>query len=392
MHHDQAVRPVSWPESEGIRLLRSVATAMVRLSETTGTESLSRPYPEEAQQALNHTVLACLLLKAQPPVSLPELVAWATHRPLNDWPLTVPADAIRPGSLLLDEATRQPTQLCYEWAVDAEDSAALSEQPFMSTASTRCREEEHSEAYQAFRCLLIRRPVLTHRDLVTLPSADDGALGPLGELLHEIYQPAPAAYLQRKRRIYTACGRCRTLLQPTTKGGMWCERQTCRNRDSVRMGREYRADDDGGVHLLIRPLRQWVSAPGILEERLARRLVRSGADVELWPDYGAYSMRVRLPDGTTLAVEHKDWTSPALLGRRATQPLSGPHYDRCVWVLPAARLREQRRFRAIFERYRPAASPELMSDRELVDSVRKATGSGPWGEDATDNELTEGLF
>ncbi|MEU6060339.1 hypothetical protein [Streptomyces sp. NPDC047097] len=375
-----------------MRLLRSVATAMVRLSESTGTRPLNQPYPDQAQQALNETALACLMLMAQPPESLPELVEWAADRPLDDWPFTVPDDVIPRGAVLLDSGTRQPTPLCYEWAVDAEETTTLSERPHMSMAATRCREEDYPEAYQSFRRLLIRRPVLTNRDLVTLPGSDDGELGPLGDLLHDIYQPAPAAYLDRRRGVYTACARCRTLLHPTTEGGMWCERQSCRKQDSVRHGREYRPDDDGGVHLLIRPLRQWVSAAGVQEERLARRLVKHGADVELWPGYGAYGMRVRLPDGTTLAVEHKDWTSPALLGRRAAPPSAGPPYDRCVWVVPAARLREYPWFRSVFERYRPTASPELMSDRELVDTVRWSDGPPSTGAGAADDEPVEGLF
>ncbi|MGM9468461.1 Fis family transcriptional regulator [Streptomyces murinus] len=407
MDSNQATRPTSWPDSEGIRLLRNVAGAMVRLGEATGTQSLSRPYPEEAQNALNQTVLACLLLQAEPPASIPDLITWAAQRSLDRWPLPVPADAVRPGALFLDEMTRQPTQLCYEWAVDAEASAAISEQPFMNSASTRCQEEEYPEAYRAFRRLLIQRPVLTHRALVTLPAADDQDLGPVGELLHDIYQPAPVAFLDRKRRVYTACGRCRTLLHPTTSGGLWCERRACQDRGSVRPGREYRADDDGGVRLLIRPLRQWVSAPGILEERLARKLEKIGAGVELWPDYGAYGMRVHMPDDSILAVEHKDWTSPALLGRRAAPPLSGPPYDRCVWVVPAARLREQSTFRTVFEHYRPARVPELMSDKDLVDIVRRAVtptmagaplssatsrGPCPSGADAANDGLMEGLF
>ncbi|MFF1416124.1 hypothetical protein [Streptomyces sp. NPDC058280] len=395
MTPDQTIRPAQWSEMDGVLLLRSVATAMVRLSEIASQGTFTLPYPNEAQRALNDTVLNCLLLKARPPESLPRLVEWAACRPLDRWPITVPPEVVPPGSLLLDGATRQPTQLCYEWAVDAEDSAARhSEQRYMAVASERCREEDYPEAYRAFRRLLVRRPVLTHRELTTLPAAADSDLASLGDLLHDIYQPAPAAYLDRDRRIYTACARCHTLLHPTTRGELWCERQRCRELGTVRRGREYRADEGGGSQLLIRPLRQWVSAAGAVEVRLARQLTSLGANVELWPGFGAYGMHVRFPNGTTLAVDHKDWANPALLGRRATPPSPDPPYDRCVWVVTAARLRDQPDFRATFERYRRTASPELMTDRELLRTARQLTGTTTLGtrHPAPDGEPTEELF
>jgi hypothetical protein len=395
MNPDRTVRPAPWSETAGVLLLRSVATAMVRISEIASPGTFALPYPDEAQRALNSTVLNCLLLKARPPESLPHLVEWAAHRPLDRWPITLPPNSVSPESLLLDSATRQPTQLCYEWAVDAEDSAARhSEQRYMAVASNRCQEEDYPEAYQAFRMLLVRRPVLTHRELTTLPAALDGVLGPLGDLLHDVYQPAPASYLDRERRSYTACARCHTLLHPTIENGLWCERQRCRDLGTVRRGREYQADDGGGVQLLIRPLRQWVSAPGALEARLARQLTTMGADVELWPGFGAYGMRVRFPDGTILAVDHKDWASPALLGRQATPPPSNPPYTRCVWVVSAARIRDQPDFRATFERYRWSASPELMTDRELLRTARQLLGTGAAGTQCTDprGESTGELF
>ncbi|BBA99014.1 hypothetical protein RVR_5463 [Actinacidiphila reveromycinica] len=393
--NDQPARSAPWSETDGVFLLRSVATAMVRLSDIASPGTFALPYPDEAQRALNNMVLNCLMLKARPPESLPHLVEWAAQRPLDRWPITLPPDAVPPGSLLLDKATRQPTQLCYEWAVDAEDSGArYSEQRYMAAASSRCREENYPEAYQAFRLLLVRRPVLTHRELTTIPAAADGDLGPLVDLMHDVYQPAPAGYLDRERRSYTACARCHTLLHLTTEDGLWCERQRCRNLDTVRRGREYQADDGGGVQLLIRPLRQWVSEPGAMETRLARQLTAIGADVELWPGFGAYGMRVRLPDDTVLAVDHKDWASPALLGRRATMPSPDPPYDRCVWVIPAARLRDQPAFRTTFERYRWSASPELMTDRELLRAARQLPETGRVGTRYADSgdEPTGGPF
>ncbi|MFE3117992.1 pPIWI_RE_Y domain-containing protein [Streptomyces niveus] len=82
MNPDRTVRTARWSEADGVLLLRSVATAMVRLGEAgdPGTAS-AVPYPEEAQRALNATVLTCLLLKARPPESLPELVEWGGPPP-----------------------------------------------------------------------------------------------------------------------------------------------------------------------------------------------------------------------------------------------------------------------------------------------------------------------
>ncbi|MEV0266939.1 hypothetical protein AB0I49_37150 [Streptomyces sp. NPDC050617] len=375
MSSERKFPPACWAEAEGILLLRSIATGMVRLSQVANTGATTLPYPDEAQRALNSTILTCLLLKAEPPTSLLKLVEWAAHRPVDRWPAALPPDAVPPGSLLLDKATRQPTQLCYEWAVDAEDSASLySEQRYMTIAAQRCQEEVHPEAYHAFRRLLVRRPVLTHRELTTLPAAGNGELEALGDLLRDIYQPTPASYLDQEQRTYTACARCHTLLHPTTEGGLWCERQRCRDMGTVRRGREYRADHGGGIHLLIRPLRQWVSEPGTWEIRMARRLTNNGADVELWPGFGNYGMRVRLPDGTALAVDCKDWASPALLGRQAKPPPPDPPYDRCTWVVPSARLRDRPGFRATFERYRSSSSPDLITDRELVGTVRQLVG------------------
>ncbi|GHB01513.1 hypothetical protein GCM10010305_50940 [Streptomyces termitum] len=397
MNPDRTVHMARWSEADGVLLLRSVATAMVRLSEAGDPGAASAvPYPEEAQRALNTTVLTCLLLKARPPESLPELVEWAACRPLDQWPVTLPPDVVPPEARLLYEATRQPTQLCYEWAVDAEDSAAqYSGQHHMSVVAQRCREEKYPEAYRAFRLLLVRRPVLTHRELATLPAAAGSDLGSLGDLLYDVYQPAPAGHLDRERRSYVSCAHCHGLLHPTTGGGLWCEQRRCREAGTVRRGREYRADENGGVQLLIRPLRQWVSAPGLMEKRLADQLAKVGAEVELWPGFGAYGMRVRFPDGTTLAVDCKDWTSPALLGRRAAPPPPDPPYDRCLWVIPAGRLRDHPGFREVFERYRPSASPELMTDRELLRTARRLVAAGRPYEDidpAVPGEAPEGLF
>jgi hypothetical protein len=392
--------PSPWSGDPGVVLLRTVATALVHLGAIDSPGTFTVPYPDVAQRALNSTVLSCLMRKARPPESLPQLVEWAATRPIDSWPVPVPPDAAPPDSFFLDATTRQPTHLCYEWAVDTENTrdaaARVSELHHLRLAAGICRDENAPESYRAFRELLVRHPVLTARELSTLPARANGDLALLTGLLRAIYPPAPISHLHPERRVYTSCARCRTLLHPTTKGGLSCEQRRCRELLTVRTGREFRYDEEGGVHLLIRPLRQWVTEPGLAGYRLAQRLTAAGAEVEPWPGYGAYGMRVRLRDGTVLAVDHKDWTSPALLGRRAVAPPQDPPYDGCVWVVGATRLRDQPGYLAAFEAHRPPspnAAPDLVTEKELIELARQSPGTaGSSPASGARGGPTKGLF
>ena len=117
--------------------------------------------------------------------------------------------------------------------------------------------------------------------------------------------------------LYITCGRCLTLLTPLPDGGWWCERDRCRRRGVPPPGRELIEAEAGEVHHLARPLRQFVTGPGRAEIDLEARLRKLGLDVEMWPGFDAYDLRVTFPDGYTWAVDVKDWKHPGLLGRAA---------------------------------------------------------------------------
>ncbi|MEV4867677.1 hypothetical protein [Streptomyces syringium] len=359
-----------WAAHKGIPLMRTLATALTRLDDVTGVESFTLPYPPEVQRALDRTVLACLERGAEPPASLPELLAWCRDRPVADWPVDLPADAVGPDDLLLDPESSRPTELCHEWAEQSGDSASeLRDRRIILTALRLCREHGEEEAYTEFRRLLVTRPVLTAAEDFAVSM--DHVLDPVKELLRLIYRRVPDSYL--RGGTYAVCGRCLTLLVPLRDGGWWCERDRCRRQGPPPVGRRLLKEEAGELLQLERPLRQFVTGPGRAEVELEARLTALGLTVRMWPAYDTYDVHLTFPDGRVWAVDVKDWAHPAFLGRAARPVPHEPPYDEAFWVVPQDRVDAHPGYIASFERNRPASARELvlLTDTELTERARR---------------------
>jgi len=374
---------VDWSAHHGIPLMRTLASALTALDAATGLEAFTLPYAPEVQRALDRTVLACLERGAQPPVSLPDLLSWCRERPVADWPVDLPADAVGPGDLLLDPDSSRPTELCHEWAEQTQDSAlALRDREIIRAALRLCREHGEEDAYTEFRRLLVTRPVLTAAEEFAVSM--DHVLDPVKELLRRIYQPVPESYLRSDG--YAVCGRCLTLLTPLQGGGWWCERDRCRRLGPPPVGRRILKEEAGGLLQLERPLRQFVTGPGRAEAELETRLSALGLRVRMWPAYDAYDVHVTFPDGWMWAVDVKDWAHPAFLGRAARPVPPEPPYNEAFWVVPQARVDDRPGYLASYERNRPAAARNLplLTDTELIARARtRMRGSRPGGRQET---------
>nr|WP_169806340.1 hypothetical protein [Herbidospora sakaeratensis] len=354
-----------WSTHAGVPLVRTLASAMLQLNEKTGLTAFTLPYPEEAQRALDRTVLACLVKGATPPASLIELVSWCRSTPLVDWPLDLPPDVIGPDDRLLDEDSGRPTELCHEWSERTRDTAvALRDREIISTALRLCRDYGEEDAYTAFRGLLVNRPVLTTAE--SFEVFGDLVLEPVHELIRRIYLTAPASHLRRGE--YVCCGRCRTLLTPVRGGDWWCERDRCRRQGPAPLGRRLHQEDVGEVFHLERPLRQFVTGPGLAEAALQDKLTALGLVVRMWPGYDAYDLLVTFPDGVRWAIDVKDWANPVFLGRAARPVPQEPPYDEAFWVVPRHRVTARPGYVSVFERSRPAHARglRLLTDGELV--------------------------
>lgn len=365
---------------QGETLLRMTATALVQLSRrrAPGTPV----YDDAVQSAYNHVVLHCLTRGATPPASVPDLVRWAAEMPIRSWPLDLPDELEAADDHLVDRETRTPTQQCFEWAVSAPDAAAEQfENQLIGEALDISRAVGSPESYTAFRRLLITRPVLTGTDLALLGADVD--LAPLLDTVKRCYEPAPAAYLRDER--FAECARCHCLLVPVSDGRMHCELDRCRRDRHPRVARYLEPGADGGVYHLSRPLRMFITGPGLAETDLEEALVRLRLTPEMWPNFDAYDLRITLPDGRVWAIDVKDRANPALLGRGARPFRPQPPYHQAFLVVPQYRFDEREAYGRIFAHYCDEETADrlvLLSDTDFLRQVRaelrhpRATGEG----------------
>ena len=115
------------PGLDGVGLVRTVATALVRLSRWRDVGG--RVYADGVQRAYNHLVLRAIACGGEPPASVPDMVTWAGRTPLAQWPTGLQPQALGEagldgGDFLVDAETRTPTQVCFEWAMAVPDVPA----------------------------------------------------------------------------------------------------------------------------------------------------------------------------------------------------------------------------------------------------------------------------
>ncbi len=363
-----------WSVFSGVPLLRTVATAIICLSRR--REPGDPVYDDAVQRAFNQLVLACLRLDVEPPATVPGMVEWAHCKPISEWPIGLPEEAAARAEFLVDGQTMTPTQSCGEWALPAPDATAEQfEQLLMNSAITACRAARSPGSYTAFRRLLIEQPVLTSAEIAALTANMDLLL--VHDIIKKSYEPAPAAYL--RDGDFVTCGRCRCLMLPVGREGYRCELDRCRHEGSGRPGRTLAAREGGGVCQLARPLRMFITGPGIAEIELEAELRKLGLDPVMWPEFDAYDLRVPLPGGQVWAVDVKDRANPALLGQGAQPLRSSPPFDRAFLVVPHYRFQEREDYQRVFNNHRPAdlaGRVELCSDRDLLTQVRSVLRRG----------------
>ncbi|MFC1430607.1 hypothetical protein ACEZDB_07995 [Streptacidiphilus sp. N1-3] len=299
------------PGPEGVALFQELAGVVAVLGEYRGLRSFRLPYPPEAQQALDRTVLHCLAMGAPPPRSLPELLEWCRHRSATDPLFRVPASLVTPDATLVHEVGLMPTRSCLEL-----DSHGPSGGVEREAVELMAGLEAHGGGrFRQIRAFLVRHPTVHGHDRF-----GGGWNRAVWALVKDLYHPLPEALVAGGTLL--RCGTCRlpALLRgravpeqgpPFSGPDTWCEGETCPHRVRMELVR-----DPGQVLLLRRSLRQYLVLPGRTEAAALAALDRAGIGYESLPGLlGAYR---RTGQGThrDRVIQVYDRRQPALLADR----------------------------------------------------------------------------
>lgn len=349
-------------------LLRLVATALVRMSRV--REPKEPVYEPVMRRAYDQVALQCLRAGTRPPGSVPDLVRWAAETPVREWPLALP-DSVPTDTRLLDPATRTPTQQCLEWMVSTyEVESELYENKIMRGVLDATRARQAPDSYVLFRKRVITTPVLTGNERTAL--INDRRTNFLEQDIRESWTEANPRHLRDGG--YTACARCHLLLVPKPDGGWHCELDRCSREGAPTPGQRYDPAAKGGVYQVERPLRTFITGPGLAETDLEEQLRSLGLEVELWPDFDAYDLRVTFPDGTVWAIDVKDRANPALLGRTTRSFPARPPHHRALLVVPNYRFQDREDYGRVFTHRLTdelTGRIQLLSDCQLVREARE---------------------
>ncbi len=320
-----------------------IATGLIQLSERVNRgKPFSYPYPLPLQRGLDRLTTLRLLRGQSAPQGVPDLIHWC-QQPLRDWALELPHDTVGAQDRLLEGS--RPTNICESWACTSVDvEADLSERQYITSALEICRAYGEPDTYVAFRRLLIEQPVMTALEFQLALSRPE--FRGLSEHLRTGYQEAPTTCLDDGN--YMTCGTCGNLLVRTAADRFVCENERCNIRAGH--GPEPIAAEERPVWLR-RSLRRFVAAPGRAELRLVHALQEWGLEVELWPLYDQYDLRILFPDGTAWAVDVKDWANPVLLAQRVRPFPREPEWVKAFFVFPDERHRERRDYVRAFRHH-----------------------------------------
>lgn len=312
--------------------LHLVASGLIALAQQARERAaLTLPYPPSLQRGLNRLVLTCLRRNRQPPQGLMDLLTWC-RQPLSTWGLELPDGSVDGGEHLLD--VQIPTATCEAWARTGGDvEADLSEERLLLNVIGVCKGANAPETYTAFRRLLIEQPVMTAFEYQL--ALAEPTLDLLVDQIRAAYEPAPVAAI-RNGQLAT-CEVCHNLLLRTQNDVFVCEDEVCRAHGPLPPARTLTAREE--VVWLRRDLRRYIAAPGRAELRLAQQFLDLGLQVELWPVFDRYDLRVTFPDGIIWALDVKDWGNPFLLARSVNRkPFpTDPPWHRAFFVFPDAR-------------------------------------------------------
>lgn len=270
---------------------------------------------------------------------MPNTASWDEHAAFTEEPL-------------LDG--EETTVTCRELAAEITGHSPedeLVEAAGFSNFRASCRSHVEGQlSYATWRRFVVEHPVIRSWSAAMVQTPLLAAVSGLEDAFHAFYEPLPPAFASAGQ--VPICRVSGTVLR--RDGAAY--HTDSRDPEAARLARAGLCDFmewSPSLRILRRPFRTFWCLPGKAEVALMDSLGQLGWAVEPWPHLDMIDLEATSPDGRRkIAVDVKDYGSPALLASRFDGFKSYERTHECVLVVPDAQVEADRTYTSVFSSLR----------------------------------------
>lgn len=349
--------------NEELTILHFLATGLVKMQNQIEKKNLSYPYPKELRIGLDR--LAAFGIKSD--MYFPRNISEAMNffnQPINRWGFKEIVNVFNDEESFLEEGILK--EICYELSMEDKDVEAELTQQLILQVMNKCRDEKKPEDYVKFRRKISENPYMKIQNIMTWSIDKRNCCA--AELFKMAYEEIPLAAIQ-DGQCYQ-CSHCGWIVE-WRNGIAHCDSPLCREyTDNFRKIISIK-EGSKSIYRLKRGLHRYIAKPAIHELALEKKLIKLGVQVELWPNYDAYDLKVVFPDGEVWAVDVKDWSNPYLLAKSITSFSEEPVWDKAYYVVPQYRKKHCSDYKKIFKNNVVKLDKVYMEmEREFLNKVK----------------------
>jgi hypothetical protein len=259
--------------------------------------------PEALRMGMSQMYLKSLLQgDDSTPQNLPELLSWAKN-PLIEWKSASEIQYLSPEITLIEDSLT--SDFTRQWQVEGSDVTKQVQEKVLEDVLNYCRGHQLAREYQAFRTLIITKPVLEYSEYRRILSSSE--FRPLQDFMVKSYIDLDKF---EEQDVYHFCPRCGYIQRKRPHNIYKCRHEFC-NFLSVELNLPPKPTipkDKADRYKIVTPgIHLFGTVPGISELFLAAEFRKLGLRVTLWAEIDEYDLLVEFDKKRRWAIDVKDW-------------------------------------------------------------------------------------
>jgi hypothetical protein len=353
---------LTYTENKGLEIIYFIATGLMKLEKQVEEKSLFYPYPNELRIGLDKLAVLSIEKNIEYPKNITDAIK-LFHIPIKQWGV-IDTNIFKDDETLMEDG--QLSDTCIDFSMKYKDvETELTERLILNVMSL-CKAEGKPEDYVKFRRKISENPFMKKQDVVSFSIEKINCCA--SDMFKNAYEEIPLSAIH-EGKCYV-CSHCGWIIE-------WrdniprCDSPLCKEYTDYFKKVKVIEENPKNIMRLKRGVHRFIARPAIHELLLEKKLLKLGLEVQLWPNYDAYDLKIVFPDGEIWAVDVKDWANPYLLAKSIDVFNEEPFWDKAFYVVPQYRKKHCRDYKKIFKNnFEKQKSIYMDMENEFIKKVK----------------------